>query len=173
MRAHRTSGLAYQRPAASARRQLCVMSLKLTGEGGAGINREPCEAICKSLATCFAWGRLRAARGPDGRDAAVLFCPRRPGPGRDVGQEVIVWREAEHIVHRASAPASARDFQVARTVRERFDHQPAGEAGQGTSCAAREREQVCVGYLVGREDAARVDVPPSSRLRSSDQKMRH
>jgi len=49
---------------------------------------------------------------------------------------------------------------MARTVRHRIDHQPTGEGGQGTLMQAREREQVRVGHLVGREDAARADVLP-------------
>jgi hypothetical protein len=84
-----------------------MMSLKLTGEGGAGIYREPYEAIYKSLATCCARGRLRAASGPGGRYAAVLSCLRCAGAdsNRGAGPEVIVWREAGHIFHQASAPS--------------------------------------------------------------------
>lgn len=139
-----------------------MMSLRLAGEGSAGNCREPCEAIRKSLATCFARGRLHAASGPAGGDAAVLSCPRRAGAdaNRGIGPEVIVWREAGHIIRQASAPASANDFEVACTVRHRIDHQLACEGGQGTLLQAREREQVRVGHLVGREDAARVDVLP-------------
>ncbi len=95
MRARGASGLAYQRPAGSARRQPCMMSLRLTGEGGAGIYREPCEAICKSLAACFARGWLRAAGGRGGRDAAVQSCLRCAGANRGVGPEMIVWHEQE------------------------------------------------------------------------------
>ena len=135
-------------------------SWKPTVEGGAAIYSEPREAICKSLVTCFARGLLRAASGPGGRDAAVLSCPRRAGAGanRGVGPEMIVRREAGPVVHQTSAPASANDFKVACTVRHRIDHQPAGEGGHGTPMQALEREQVSVGHLVRRGDAARVDV---------------
>ncbi|MEM5402669.1 hypothetical protein [Paraburkholderia unamae] len=49
---------------------------------------------------------------------------------------------------------------MARTVRHRIDHQPAVEGAQGALMQARDREQVRVGHLVDREDAARVDVLP-------------
>ncbi|CAM2161220.1 hypothetical protein PSAC2689_100013 [Paraburkholderia sacchari] len=104
----------------------------------------------------------RSRRSKRPRCLGTVFPARRAGA--DANQwyrsEVIVWREAGHIIHQASAPASANDFEVARTGLHRIDYQPAGEGGQGTLMQAREREQVHVGHLVGREDAARVDVLP-------------
>ena len=55
---------------------------------------------------------------------------------------------------------------MARSVRHRIDHQLAVEGGQGALMQAREREQVRVGHLVGRGDAARVDVLPIEEAQS-------